>query len=297
MRSGLFYCFGSPAPASAHAVALHENPVITLNPAIDGSQFQPLQCPQTIFGVDLDPRESPPQFARRHQRRTAAGKGIEHQPVVRQRGENQFGQQLFRLLGRMIGIFRHRPVGHGEVVPEIAGTSQPEAAAGLLRPILGAAVFTVGRQHPALLLHRIDIEGIMAADGGEPDILGGIFPVTTRAASLFALPGNAVADDEITRQHPVLRRRAPPVAAAIDRGLRLEQRQQRPENAVQIILVGGIIGAAEFDHAEVLAQIVGRIDDQQIDRTRRQKRRKGEKVAMEQAVAPVIRRQRRRRRG
>ena len=60
----------------------------------------------------------------------------------------KFGKKFFRFLGGVVGIFRHRPVGHRYVIPKITGTGQPELAIFIFHPVFGFAVAAVRCQHP-----------------------------------------------------------------------------------------------------------------------------------------------------
>ena len=135
------------------------------------------------------------QFSRDHSGRARTEEWIEDEIPVPAAGQDQLRHELLRLLCRMVGVFRHRPERHGEVGPEIGWMGQAKITLGCLLPVFGLAVDAIGRNHPALELHRLDVEVVVVGNGREPYVLARVLPVGLRAPPFLALPRDAVAHD------------------------------------------------------------------------------------------------------
>ena len=170
----------------------------------------------------------------------------------------------------MIGVFRHRPVGNRDVVPEIRRACHAEIAFRSLLPVFRPASAAIRRNDLAADLDGVRIEIIIVPDGGKPDVFRAVFPVVQRAASFFSLPGDAVADFQMFPRGRVKRGGALPVAAKINRRRRRKKRHEHGETAVDVLEIGVIGDFGEFEPVEILVEIVRRIKNQQIERALRQ---------------------------
>ena len=134
------------------------------------------------------------------------------------------------------------------------------------------------------------MERVIVRAGGEPDVLHAVFPVALRAAALFTLPGDAVLQPEIVLERHADDRARAPVAADVDRGVRLEQRQQQLDPCAR---KGGVVcvrRAPEAAAGKVLGQVVRRVDDQEVCKAARQVRRDLKRVAADGAAAHGVER-------
>ena len=146
------------------------------------------------------------------------------------------------------------------------------------------------RAHAAADFHGVHVERVGVRARGEPDILHAVFPVALRAATLFPLPGDAVLQPEIVLERQADDRARAPVAADVDRGVRLEQRQQQLDPCAR---KGGVVRvrcAPEAAAGEVLGQVVRRVHDQQVCKAARQVRRDRKRVAADGAAAHGVKR-------
>lgn len=84
-----------------HATAIALNGWIVLGTANSFS------CPAQIFHVDVNAAPLPSQLFCNDGSRAAADKRVKDKIVFSGTGKNQLCEQLFRLLRRMRGIFRH----------------------------------------------------------------------------------------------------------------------------------------------------------------------------------------------
>ena len=190
----------------------------------------------------------------------------------------------------MRGVFRHGPVRHGNIVPEVRRARVAKLAVRRLLPVLRLTVGAVGRAHAAAHFHGVHVERVVVRAGGEPDVLHAVFPVALRAAALFPLPGDAVLQPEIVLERQADDRARAPVAADVDRGVRLEQRQQQLDPCA---CKGGVVRvcrAPEAAAGEVLGQVVRWVDDQQVCKAARQVRRDRKRVAADGAAAHGVER-------
>src|SRR4051794_6960063 len=96
--------------------------------------------------------------------------------------------------------------------------SDPKPPVFSFRPVLRFAIVVgVGRNHLSLEHHRIHIEVVLVSDSKKPDIFRTILPVRLRATPFLAFPCDPVLGNEIFLANTLNRRRAPPVAAYINR--------------------------------------------------------------------------------
>ena len=182
----------------AAGIALPEHAVgVALNGGGRLCQFQPLFGPGAVQLAALDGDEAAAEFFCRHGRGAGAGEGVEHDTAGVGAREDELGQQLFGLLRRVRGVFRHGPVGYGNIVPEVRRARVAKAAVRRFLPVLRLAVGAVGRTHAAAHFHGVHVERVVVRAGGEPDILHAVFPVALCAAALFPLPGDAVLQPEV----------------------------------------------------------------------------------------------------
>ena len=100
---------------------------------------------------------------------------------------------------------------------------------------------------------------------GKPDIFHCVLPVRPVAAALFTLPGDAVDDGEPLFDDALHGRRAFPVAAHIECTVGCEFVADLVEPTSQVLLVVGRVHACEFPAVKVLVEIVGRVDNDQME--------------------------------
>jgi len=77
-------------------------------------------------------------------------------------------------------------------------------------------IVTVRCENPTSDFDGIEVKDIAIRNGGKPDIFTVVFPVGVGAPSLFAFPGDAVADDEVLVQGSLDGRRGIPVATDVN---------------------------------------------------------------------------------
>ena len=164
----------------------------------------------------------------------------------------------------MIGVLRHGPERHRQVRPKIRGMRQAELALRPVLPILRLAVLAIRRQNPALQLHRLHVEVVVVGHRREPDVLAGVLPVRLRAAPLLALPGDAVAHDDVPVQHALQRAGRLPIAAHVKARRGLEQRQHADEPALEPLLILRQRPFPKTLRAEPLREVVRRVQDEQV---------------------------------
>ncbi len=244
---------------------------------------------QRIGLVELDAAIPAAEFLGHHRRGAAAEEGIEHHVAGMRAGEDQLGDELLALLRRVIGVLGHRPERDGDIGPQIGRVRVAEISGVGLAPVLGASVgVTVGRDHAAAQLHRIDVERVAVRHRAEPDILARILPVGEGAAAFLALPGDPVADREELRGGRQDRRRGQPIPADIDRGGTFEERRDGAEQTAQ---PGGVLidrHAGKIFAAEFLREVVGRIQDQDVHHPRRQLAKHREAIAADRAPDEIL---------
>ena len=129
-------------------------------------------CEQAVFGIDFDADKVAAQFSCGNRRRADAGKGVEYEVAGIRAGQYQFGQELFGLLGRVVGVFGHGPEGNGDVGPEIRGMCESKSTAAGFVPILWSAVIvSIGCHDLSFEFDGVEVEGVIVGYGCEPDVL------------------------------------------------------------------------------------------------------------------------------
>ena len=190
----------------------------------------------------------------------------------------------------MGGVFRHGPVGYGNIVPEVRRARVAKAAVRRLLPVLRPAVGAVGRAHAAAHLHGIHVERVVVRACGEPDVLHAVFPVALCAAALFPLPGDAVLQLEIVLERQADDRARAPVRANVQAAVGFQRDKDFREPLVHPALVVVPVHGLKFFGAEFFGQVVRRVHDQEVCKAARQVRCDCKCVAADGAAAHGVER-------
>ena len=271
------------------AIAFPEDTImVTLDGGIMLGLFQAFERPAAVFLVDFNAGKAAPKLLGDDGGGSTAQERVKDEIARAGTGEDEFRQELFGLLGGVVSVFTHGPVGDGDVVPEIRRAGEAVVPFFGFLPVLRNPVIAIGCNYAAFLLDSLHIEIVFASQRAEPDVLAAIFPVGFGATTLFALPGDAIPDMKIFGHDLVLCDRALPVSAQIHGGVRLEEAQKPGEPGLQIFLIGIIAQMPEFYVAELFVQIVWRIKDEQVHKGVWQKINDFEEVAMDNPVGEVV---------
>lgn len=154
-------------------------------------------CKQAISLVRLDRYKAAAELFGGDGGSAAACERVQHEIAGIRARQYDLCQQLFGLLGRMVGVLGHRPERDADVGPDIRRMRVAKVAAGRFLPVLWAAVLAVRCDDAAALFYRLEVECVVVRDRKIPDILGRVLPVRLGTAALFALPSDAVAQFEM----------------------------------------------------------------------------------------------------
>lgn len=240
--------------------------------------------PAAVLFVLFDPAESASQFFCRDRGRSASEEWIEDHVARPGACEDQFGDEFFRLLGRVVRIFRHGPVGDRDVVPEIGRIRDAVVAQLAFLPVFRLPVLPIGSDDFSFHFYGFDVEVEFFRDRAEPDVLAAVLPVVLGTAPFFSLPGDPVSDFQVLFHHGKKVGRTFPIAAQIDRGVGFQKPEKFGEPAFEIfgISISGTSG--ELETMKILIQIVRRINDQQIYEFGRKFPDEVKKISVENAV-------------
>lgn len=130
-------------------------------------------------------------------------------------------------------------------------------------PVFGlAGGVSIRRNNRSAMLHIIDVETVIVADGAKPDVFAIVFPVGPGTATLFAFPRDAITDDQPAAGDLVDRCTGHPVAANVNGGGRFQCRKEGRDNLIEPIRIGVDRLFAKRSGAEFACEIVRWIEDQ-----------------------------------
>jgi len=222
--------------------------------------------PEAVFAVEFDAAEATVELLRDDGGAAAAGEGVEDAVAGIGGGEDELGVEFLGLLRGVVGVLGHRPEGHTDVVPEVGRVGESEFPVGGVVPVFGLSVHSIWGQHFAFHHDGIQVEGVVfRVFHGEPDVLHAVLPVGFRPAALLALPGDAVEDRKSFFDNPLHGGGTFPIAAYIERARRFQLVAHLAEPAAQEFLV--IVGfhGRELPSVEVFVEIVGRVEEDEVE--------------------------------
>ena len=165
----------------------------------------------------------------------------------------------------MLGVLRHRPIRHRNIIPKIGGACISEFSRRSVAPILRFTVGLIRCKHPSALPDGIKIKCVIIRDGGKPYIFHTVFPVFCRPSAFLTLPCDPISDHRPFGKFVINGISRAPVAAYIYRGGRFHERHDRIEPTGGIFTVLFITHRAELIPTELLCEVVRRVGDKQID--------------------------------